>query len=144
MTIVNIVLTQPKQDGTLSPAKGVLRFTPTARRVIDGTVVLPIPFQAPLVDGEATVELEPTTLAWIWRIDEHVTGSTSRTSYVTIPDVLDIDYTDLVPVDPATLTPTEAPEPAWTAALTEADERLSAGTITPDPDDPGFFLIGAS
>jgi hypothetical protein len=140
MTIVNIVLTQPKQDGTLSPAKGVLRFTPTARRVIDGTVVLPIPFQAPLVEGAATVELEPTTLAWIWRIDEHVSGSTSRATYVTVPDVLDIDYTDLAPIDPATLAPAPSADPAWLAALTE----LSAATITPDPDDPGFFLIGAS
>ena len=144
MTIVNVALTQPKQDGSLAPSKGGLRFTPTARRVIDGTVVLPIAFQAPLVDGEAAVELEPTTLAWVWRIDEFVTGSTSRTTYVTVPDVADIDYTDLPQIDPATLSPIEAPEPAWTAALTEADERLSAGTITPDPDDPGFFLIGAS
>jgi len=143
MTLLNVVLTQPTQDGTLTPAKGVLIFTPTQRRTVDGTVVLPVRFQAPLVAGAAVVELEPSTLAWVWRIDEHVAGIPARTIYAAIPDTLDLDYTDLVPIDPDTLTAIEAPEPAWTAALTEADTRLSAGTITPDPDDPGFFLIGA-
>jgi hypothetical protein len=143
MTVLNVVLTQPRPDGTRTPAKGVLMFTPTQRHTVDDEVVLPVPFQAKLVDGAVDVELEPSTLAWVWRIDEHASGTASRTIYATIPDVGPVNYKDLVPLDPATLGPVEAPEPAWTAALTEVDERLSAGTIQPDPDDPGFFLIGA-
>jgi hypothetical protein len=140
MTLLNIELTTPAADGSLTPALGVLRFTPTQRRTVDGVTVLPAPFTEQLVLGIAAVELEPTTLAWVWRIDEHVSGSPARTIYAAIPDQSDLDYTALIPIDPATLAPAPSLDPAWLAALTE----LSAATITPDPDDPGFFLIGAS
>lgn len=139
MTLLNIELTTPAADGSLTPAKGVIRFTPTARRVVDDITVLRSSFQVPLVLGLAAVELEPTTLAWVWQIDEHISGSRTRTIYATIPDALEVNYTDLIPIDPDTLEPAPSTDPAWLAALTE----LSAATITPDPDDPGFFLIGA-
>lgn len=143
MTLVNFTLTSDTADGTRIPARGALRFVPTARREVAGEVVLPISFTAPLVDGVAVVDLEPTDPEWAWRIDEHVTGAVARTIWAAVPDVPQIDYTDLVELDPKTLAPTAEPTAAWAAALTEADTRLSAGTLTPDPDDPGFFLIGA-
>lgn len=146
MTLVNFDLTTPAADGSLSPAKGVLRFTPTARRVVVGTpdvVVLPASFQVSLLEGVAGVTLAPTDLAWVWRIDEHVSGTKARTIYTAVPDSASVDYTDLVPIDPDTLTPEPSPDPAWLAPFTELETRLDAGTITPDPDNPGFFLIGA-
>lgn len=144
MTLLEIALTVPAKDGTLTPANGMMRFTPTRRRHEGGVVVLPVPFAEPLTLGIVAVELEPTTPEWVWRIDEHVSGSPSRTIYATIPDAPSILYTDLVSIDPKTLAPNAEPAPAWTVALAETDTRLSQGTITPDPDDPGFFLIGAS
>lgn len=143
MTLVHFDLTTPTADGSLMPAKGVIRFTPTSRRVVDDITVLPVPFQVPLVLGMADVELEPTSLAWVWQIDEHISGSRARTIYATVPDVLEVDYTDLVPIDPDTLTPLPSPDPAWLAPFTELETRLDAGTVTPDPDNPGFYLIGA-
>lgn len=143
MTLVTFDLTTPTADGSLAPAKGVIRFTPTARYTVDDTVVLPAPFQVPLALGLADVELEPSTLAWVWQIDEHIAGVRARTIYAQVPDVLEVAYTDLVPIDPDTLTPLPSPDPAWLAPFTDLETRLDAGTVTPDPDNPGFYLIGA-
>lgn len=143
MTLLNINLTTPNADGTLSPAKGVLRFAPTQRRTDGGNTILPTPFTQQLVTGAAAVELQPTTLEWVWRIDEHIPGAPGRTIYAAIPDQATAAYPDLVPLDPATLTPAAEPAAAWTVALAETEARLEQGTLTPDPDDPGFFLIGA-
>lgn len=143
MTLLNIHLTTPNADGTLTPAKGVIRFAPTQRRTDAATVVLPTPFTHPLVAGYAAVELQPTTPDWVWRIDEHIPGAPGRTIYAAIPNQETVAYPDLVPLDPATLTPAEPPTAAWTAALAETEARLEAGQLTPDPDDPGFFLLGA-
>ncbi len=140
MTLLNIELTTPAADGTLTAARGVLRFTPTQRRTVDGVTVLPSPFAEHLELGIAAVELEPTTLAWVWRIDEYVSGSPARTIYAAIPDQESILYTALIPIDPATLAPAPSTDPAWLAPF----EELSAGTVTPDSDNPGFYLIGAS
>jgi hypothetical protein len=105
--------------------------------------VLAVQFQQNLIAGIADVVLAPTDSTWAWRIEESINGSPSRTIYATVPNVESIPYTDLVQIDPNTLMPTALPGAAWSAMLAETDTRLSAGTITPDPDDPGFFLIGA-
>lgn len=144
MTLVQANLTTPAADGSLTPARGVLRFTPTKRRVLNDTVVLPVPFQVPLTLGMAEVDLAPNDLTWVWRIDEHVSGTPSRSIFANIPDEVTVQYTDLVPIDPATLAPEPSLDPAWSAAVAELQAGLAATTITPDPDDPGFFLIGAS
>jgi hypothetical protein len=137
MTLIKISLVTPQADGTTTAATGGLRFTPTARRVIVGTpdqVVLPKSFQVALVAGAADVTLAPTTTGWVWRIDEHLAGSPARTIYVTVPDVASIDYPDLVPVDPATLTPAAPLAPAWVAsqnlALARDPSQLFVGTVT--------------
>lgn len=122
----------PAADGVLVPARGGLRFTPTARRVIVGApdvVVLPASFSVQLVDGAADVTLEPTTGAWVWRVDEYCTGTPARTTHVAVPDVAELDDTDLVVVDPATLEPSAEPEPAWVAM---AQSTVTTGTVTGD------------
>jgi hypothetical protein len=137
MTLIKISLVTPLADGTTTAATGGLRFTPTARRVIVGTpdqVVLPKSFQVALVAGAADVTLAPTAAGWVWRIDEHLAGSPARTIYVTVPDVASIDYPDLVPVDPATLTPAAPLAPAWVSsqnlALARDPSQIFVGTIT--------------
>jgi hypothetical protein len=132
MTLVNVVLTKPLADGSLVPATGVLRFTPTRRRALNGSVVLPVPFVVQLTLGMAEVDLAPNDVNWVWRVDEHVTGTPSRTIYANVPDQVSMSYTDLVAIDPTTLEPEPTGEPAW-----------APYTVTPDPDNPGFYLIGA-
>lgn len=127
MTTLNVALTAPKADGTLAPAEGIIRFTPTARRVEGVSVVLPKPFHVALVAGAASVDLAPTA-GWVWRIDEHLDGVTpSRTVYALIPGAGTVDYGALTLVDPATLDPAADPEPAWWAALGE----VSTGATGP-------------
>lgn len=132
MAVVHFVRMVPAADGVLVPAKGGFRFTPTARRVIVGApdvVVLPASFSVQLVGGAADVTLEPTTGAWVWRVDEYCTGTPARTTHVAVPDVAELDDTDLVVVDPATLEPAAEPEAAWVAM---AQSTITTGTVTGD------------
>ena len=118
MTVVNVKVQVPG-NGADVPAKGSLRWEPSGRRVgPDGSLVLDDPFLAPLVLGEAVVDVAPAT----WRVSEFFIGHPVKYKYLTIPAVGPVNYTDLVEVDPATL------EPAF--------------NVTPDPDNPGFYLIG--
>lgn len=148
MTVVR-VLVQTPTDGGVTAAVGSLRWTPTARRVVPAAgllpaaVVLPASFTATLTEGAVDVEVEPSTNAWVWSVVESFIGSPARRRYFSVSNVASVDYADLVDIDPATLAPEPSADPAWSAPLTELDTRLSAGVITPDPDDPGFFLIGA-
>lgn len=148
MTLLEIVLTVPAADGSQVPAAGVLRFAPTRRRVLNGTTVLPRPFQVPLTLGMATVDLAPNDATWVWRIDEHVSGTPARTIYTNIPDAVSFLYADLVAIDPATLLPTAELTPAWAERVTELEAAVAAipepaPALTADPDYPGLYQIGA-
>lgn len=150
MTIVRVNIKAPA-DGPPVSAIGSLRWQPTLRRILPAegdepaAILLPNEFLVTLVEGEADIDVEPNTGAWVWAVMEQFKGQPTRRRYLHIPNQASVDYTDLVEVDPGTLGPIPAAlVPAWAAALAETDTRLSQGILTPDPDDPGFFLIGAS
>ena len=112
MTTVHISLV--RDDGTdQTPARGVVEWQPTARRE-DGTdVILPRGFTTPLVDGEATVTVDPSGLTWCWRVTER-TDSGGTVRYVSVPNSAStVEYVDLPDVDPTTLV-------AWSPADPEA------------------------
>jgi hypothetical protein len=148
MTIVRMNVLVPA-NGADVPAAGSVRWQPTARRVVPSggseaaALVLPASFTATLAAGVAEVDVEPSTGVWVWSVVENFVSVPARRRYLAVPDAESVDYTDLVEIDPETLDPEPSADPAWSAPLTELDTRLSAGVITPDPDDPGFFLIGA-
>lgn len=122
MTVVNIKARVPA-SGSDAPAHGSLRWEPTGRRVgADGSLVLPKGFSVQLVDGEASVGVEPSTNAWAWRVTEFFAGLPMKRRLVAVPAEGPVDYTSLLEVDPTTL-----------------DVAL---TVTPDPDNPGLYLIG--
>ena len=139
MTLVRFLLTRPSPGGPNVPASGAVSFTPTRSRAVDGELILPVPFHekiGPL--GVLDVPLAATSVEWAWRIDRHVNGVPDVTEYVAVPDVAEIDFTDLIRVDPATLDPTVAPEAAWWAALDQA--QLGVQAIV-DPDDPDALIL---
>lgn len=144
MTLVRVLIKSPV-DGATVPASGELHWRPTSRRVIpsDGVqpaaIVLPDSFTVPLSAGAATVDVEPTPGEWLWSVIEAFDGSAPKRKYLAVPDVESVDYADLSEIDPGTLSPAPALNPAWLAPLNE----VRAGTVTPDPDHPGFYLIGA-
>ena len=123
MTVVNISVQVPG-NGFPAAAEGVVRWQPTSRRIgADGALILPAPFAVPLVAGVASVNVDPSTDAWAWRVTEFFEGQFPKTKIVAVPEAGPVDYTDLLEVDPATLD--------------------IAMTVIPDPANPGFYLIGA-
>ena len=118
MTVVNVSVLVPG-NGADVPAKGSLRWEPTGRRVgDDGSLILDDPFLAKLVLGETSVDVEPA----VWRVSEFFIGHPVRYKYLDVPPEGPVDYTDLLEVDPVTLDP--------------------AFNVSPDPENPGFYLIG--
>ena len=148
MTVVRLNVLLPSNGADVAAA-GSVRWQPTARRVvpagggIPAALVLPASFTVTLADGAADVDVEPSTGVWVWCVVENFVSVPARRRYFAVPDAVSVDYADLVEIDPDTLAPAPSADPAWAEPLTELDTRLSAGVITPDPDDPGFFLIGA-
>ena len=129
MTTVHISL--GRDDGTdQTAAKGVVEWEPTTRRE-DGTmVILERGFVAPLVDGEATVVVDPSGLTWCWRVTER-TDSGGTVRYVSVPDsAAVVEYVDLPDVDPTTLQPwaPASPEAAYQAALDNLDVETAVET----------------
>lgn len=124
MTVVNIKVTA-SVSGADVPAKGELRWEPSRRRVgADGALVLPKGFRAELVAGETTVDVEPSTNAWAWIVTEFFVGQPAKRRLLSVPASGPVNYTDLLEVDPATL-------------------DVATLNISPDPDHPGLYLIGA-
>lgn len=132
MTLVRLFFTAPTTGGRV-PAKGVLRWTPTRRRVISGEtdeVVLPSGFDVE-VSEFSQVPVDASGVDWVWRVDEKLGGVRSRTVYLVVPDVDSIDYSDLVEIDPDTLDPIAPPSEVWYAhvealALTAASAKDAA------------------
>ena len=126
MTTVHISL--GRDDGTdQTAAKGVVEWEPTTRRE-DGTmVILERGFVAPLVDGEATVIVDPSGLTWCWRVTER-TDSGGTVRYVSVPDsAVVVEYVSLPDVDPTTLvawSPAD-PEAAYQQALENLDVKTA-------------------
>lgn len=114
MTLVRVKVSVPEVMG-LEPAGGAIRWTPTKRRVAGDTVVMPKGFAVPLLNGAADIEVSATSADWVWRVDEQVPGATNKSLYLAVPDLAEIEYTDLIEVDPKTLVPTADPDPAWYA-----------------------------
>lgn len=132
MTTVKIKIEFPEVEGNI-PAHGYIEFRPTARQVLEDSVVLPNAFTVELDEnGEAIVELAPTTTAFVWGVREKTHAG--ENFYVTIPNTtLEVEYEDLVRVDPETLDPIVA-IPAWEDLenRVEALEEGSIGIITPE------------
>ncbi|AYN57817.1 minor tail protein [Arthrobacter phage Eileen] len=124
MTIVNIKVQVPA-NGAEVPAKGRLQWEPSRRRVApDGALILPDGFPVKLVNGEAVVDVEPSTDAWAWRVTESFAGRPTKRRLLAVPAAGPVDYTELLEVDPATL-------------------DVTTVNVSPDPDHPGLYLIGA-
>lgn len=135
MTNIQVRLVTPGPGGTYLPAVGDVQWTPTRRLHIESpedAIVLPVPVTLPLVNGEASIEVEANDGTWCWKVRERTPGGTVR--FVDVPEAVDtLDYGDLVDVDPASLDPAADPVAIWweeLAALTVRVEALEAGSIT--------------
>lgn len=107
MTQIHISIRKPKTGG-LDPVTGTLRFRPV-RRHFDAAknLIIAASFDANLSEtGELTVDLLPTTPAFVWQVVELTDSPQAYTRYVEVPDSkTKVEYADLVEVDAGTFVP---------------------------------------
>lgn len=107
MTQIHIKIMKPKTGG-LDPVTGTLRFRPV-RRHFDAAknLIIAASFDADLSeDGELTVDLLPTTPAFVWQVVELADSPQAYTRYVEVPNSqTEVEYADLVEVDAGTFVP---------------------------------------
>lgn len=107
MTQIHISIRKPKTGG-LDPVTGTLRFRPV-RRHFDAAknLIIAASFDANLSEtGELTVDLLPTTHAFVWQVVELADSPQAYTRYVEVPDSrTKVEYADLVEVDAGTFVP---------------------------------------
>lgn len=107
MTQIHISIRKPKTGG-LDPVTGVMRFRPV-RRHFDAAknLIIAASFDADLSeDGELTVDLLPTTSAFVWQVVELADSPQAYTRYVEVPNNAGtVEYADLVEVDAGTFVP---------------------------------------
>lgn len=107
MTQIHISIRKPKTGG-LDPVTGLMRFRPV-RRHFDAAknLIIAASFDADLSeDGELTVDLLPTTPAFVWQVVELADSPQAYTRYVEVPNSqTKVEYADLVEVDAGTFVP---------------------------------------
>lgn len=107
MTQIHISIRKPKTGGS-DPVTGTLRFRPV-RRHFDAAknLIIAASFDADLSEtGELTVDLLPTTSAFVWQVVELADSPQAYTRYVEVPDSkTKVEYADLVEVDAGTFVP---------------------------------------
>lgn len=107
MTQIHISIRKPKTGG-LDPVTGTMRFRPVRRHFdAEKNLVIAASFDADLSEsGELTVDLPPTTSAFVWQVIELADTPQAYTRYVEVPDSkTKVEYADLVEVDAGTFVP---------------------------------------
>lgn len=107
MTQIHISIRKPKTGG-LDPVTGLMRFRPVRRHFdADKNLIIAASFDADLSEsGELTVDLLPTTSAFVWQVIELADTPQAYTRYVEVPDSkTKVEYADLVEVDAGTFVP---------------------------------------
>lgn len=107
MTQIHIKIMKPKTGG-LDPVTGVMRFRPVRRHFdADKNLIIAASFDADLSEtGELTVDLLPTTPAFVWQVVELADSPQAYTRYVEVPNNAGtVEYADLVEVDAGTFVP---------------------------------------
>lgn len=141
MTQIHISIRKPKTGG-LDPVTGTLRFRPV-RRHFDAAknLIIAASFDANLSEtGELTVDLLPTTSAFVWQVIELADTPQAYTRYVEVPDSkTKVEYADLVEVDAGTFVPKDMAG-SQLLKVRRASTQSEAETLSAQyPDELVFF-----
>lgn len=141
MTQIHISIRKPKTGG-LDPVTGTLRFRPV-RRHFDAAknLIIAASFDADLSEtGELTVDLLPTTSAFVWQVIELADTPQAYTRYVEVPDSkTKVEYADLVEVDAGTFVPKDMAG-SQLLKVRRASTQSEAETLSARyPDELVFF-----
>src|SRR5699024_7631614 len=113
-------------DSYGQPSRGSLAVMPHRRHAANETEILPKPFTVPLLNGEATVNLQPNSSSWVWIVTEYFENQ-AKSFYTTIPDRDGVmQHTELVHISPSSIpAPYDAVEPAWWAEMRQYKTTVS-------------------
>jgi len=126
----------------LDPVTGLMRFRPV-RRHFDAAknLIIAASFDADLSEtGELTVDLLPTTPAFVWQVVELADSPQAYTRYVEVPDSkTKVEYADLVEVDAGTFVPKDM-QGSQLLKVRHASTQSEAETLSAQyPDELVFF-----
>lgn len=141
MTQIHISIRKPKTGG-LDPVTGLMRFRPVRRHFdAEKNLVIAASFDADLSEtGELTVDLLPTTSAFVWQVIELADTPQAYTRYVEVPDSkTKVEYADLVEVDAGTFVPKDM-HGSQLLKVRHASTQSEAETLSAQyPDELVFF-----
>lgn len=141
MTQIHISIRKPKTGG-LDPVTGLMRFRPVRRHFdADKNLIIAASFDADLSEtGELTVDLLPTTSAFVWQVIELADTPQAYTRYVEVPDSkTKVEYADLVEVDAGTFVPKDMAG-SQLLKVRHASTQSEAETLSAQyPDELVFF-----
>lgn len=141
MTQIHISIRKPKTGG-LDPVTGTMRFRPVRRHFdADKNLIIAASFDADLSEsGELTVDLLPTTSAFVWQVIELADTPQAYTRYVEVPDSkTKVEYADLVEVDAGTFVPKDM-QGSQLLKVRRAATQSEAETLSARyPDELVFF-----
>lgn len=141
MTQIHISIRKPKTGG-LDPVTGLMRFRPVRRHFdADKNLIIAASFDADLSEsGELTVDLLPTTSAFVWQVIELADSPQAYTRYVEVPDSkTKVEYADLVEVDAGTFVPKDMAG-SQLLKVRHASTQSEAETLSARyPDELVFF-----
>ncbi|MFR8774031.1 MAG: hypothetical protein ACLVFP_08940 [Bifidobacterium longum] len=141
MTQIHISIRKPKTGG-LDPVTGTMRFRPVRRHFdADKNLIIAASFDADLSEsGELTVDLLPTTSAFVWQVIELADTPQAYTRYVEVPDSkTKVEYADLVEVDAGTFVPKDM-QGSQLLKVRHASTQSEAETLSARyPDAVVFF-----
>ena len=141
MTQIHISIRKPKTGG-LDPVTGTMRFRPVRRHFdAEKNLVIAASFDADLSEtGELTVDLLPTTPAFVWQVVELADSPQAYTRYVEVPDSkTKVEYADLVEVDAGTFVPKDMAG-SQLLKVRHASTQSEAETLSAQyPDELVFF-----
>lgn len=141
MTQIHISIRKPKTGG-LDPVTGLMRFRPVRRHFdADKNLIIAASFDADLSEsGELTVDLLPTTSAFVWQVIELADTPQAYTRYVEVPDSkTKVEYADLVEVDAGTFVPKDM-QGSQLLKVRHASTQSEAETLSARyPDELVFF-----
>ena len=141
MTQIHISIRKPKTGG-LDPVTGLMRFRPVRRHFdADKNLIIAASFDADLSEtGELTVDLLPTTPAFVWQVVELADSPQAYTRYVEVPDSkTKVEYADLVEVDAGTFVPKDM-NGSQLLKVRHASTQSEAETLSAQyPDAVVFF-----
>lgn len=141
MTQIHISIRKPKAGG-LDPVTGLMRFRPVRRHFdAEKNLIIAASFDADLSEsGELTVDLLPTTSAFVWQVIELADTPQAYTRYVEVPDSkTKVEYADLVEVDAGTFVPKDMAG-SQLLKVRHASTQSEAETLSAQyPDELVFF-----